>query len=70
MPRKPKRANIGWYGAHDGDEPDLHRSATEWTVITAEHLMRQGQLRVSEETLMKLGKVSVPTLKQILPRIK
>ena len=32
--------------------------------------MRQGQLRVSEETLMKLGKVSVPTLKQILPRIK
>jgi len=39
-------------------------------VFMAEHLMRQGQLRVNEETLTKLGKISVSTLKRMFPRIK
>lgn len=39
-------------------------------VFMAGHLMRQGQIWVNEETLEKLGKISISTLKRMLPRIK
>jgi hypothetical protein len=39
-------------------------------VFMAEHLMRQKQLSVSEESLKKLEKISVSTLKRMFPKIR
>ena len=39
-------------------------------VFMAEHLMRQDQLWVNEETLEKLERVSISTIKRMLPKIK
>lgn len=39
-------------------------------IFMAEHLMHQGQLWVTQETLEKLEKISVSTLKRMLPKIK